>query len=157
MPNLSLKIKAVNETHRLLNEAAANALPVLAEFIGSQVRLGTGALSKKLLKKLPLPQLNSTPDNPNTYDNARYTNSNYDISIAITACQQSGENVEYFTGEVQLGRLRDGILTEVSTIQPLRTDWTVEALQLAQEAARKAQRDLNKALTDLEPFNLFTH
>jgi hypothetical protein len=148
MSNFSFKVAAVNEVHQVLNQAAANAMPALKTFIGKKVRLSNDKLSTKIINALPpLPPCYTIYYSANPY------------SLTIKACvRTSGTNISvYAEGVIEIGQVSNGHLTKAREPKKLRTDWTVKAVQAAQETVRKARQDLDEAEKNLVPFDMFTH
>jgi hypothetical protein len=141
---LQAKIEARNIANRIANELALSLAQSFAPLVGKKV-LKIGGLMEKYKSLVP-------SDMPGAFQIYRHP-SDYSLDFIVRTCINWGDHFcTYDQACACVGKLTDGVLTEIVTHQPLRTDYTEKEVSEAREALKVAEKALREAQSKLSGF-----
>lgn len=142
---LQAKVEAVNLANRYANEIHPILSAAVTPFVGQQVLKVDQFLAK--VKKV-IPELACTVP-LHVYRNT----SDYSLSWTVKTCVSDGRgHAVYHETTVYVGELRNGVLTQLSSFEKLREDYTAEEVERLRAAYREAKSVADKAHSALHPF-----
>lgn len=135
---LASKVNARNQVNALSNEKQLAIRTALLPFIGQKVRLKQGGMTAKL--EAALAPFVSDARCARIWFNVRcYA---VEVRFVVTVGSEHGSTSQEYGCDI--GRVENGILTQLRDQQALRTDWTVEEVETARKQAEEA-RDAMRA------------
>lgn len=145
---LTAKVEAINKANARFNELAPKIQAALQPFIGKKARTVTGSATAKLGEVVR--SFNKTEEKHRVYISVQ----SFGVYMEITTWV---EGAHYpFKQEGSLARISDGVMTEMFTLTPRRTDYTVEEILANREALEKAEelaRDMESKLREFGKYD----
>ncbi len=144
---LKAKVAAVNRANHTANILQSKLRMAFVDLIGQKVVKA----NNEVLNKIKLPDL------PRTAETNVWQHLNpYNLSWMIRVSETLPGCVAYYETHVVVGKLEDGILTEIFESQDLRrTDFTEEEVQTKRKTLEIARKALSQAQAELHPFPEF--
>lgn len=144
LTKLERKVLGNNKINKLTIKAVKNLLPQLQEFLGKKVKLRDGGKANKLskIKLLEVPLNKEIGMQYRTSLQISFTNIYLwnDITIKDNEFDSGGYSVCYYTKKVDLGNVKDGILTNLNTLNSIVKNYELDKVH----NAKKIQKALNK-------------
>jgi hypothetical protein len=148
---IAAKVAAVNAANKLAMEIYPTLRAIFEPYVGQKVEKADGGLLAKIAKLLP-----DFPCKPGLH--VYKLGSNYSLAWVVKTCESSAgrqadyQIANYHETTVYIGNVTGGVLSEFCKAPELRTDYTVEAVEAAREAYRKAKQAADDAHGKLHPF-----
>jgi len=145
---LAAKVKAVNRANEEAIKWHKLLVAIFAPLVGNQLFKATGGLLEKYRKLLPV-----FPNTPSLYFSMGI--SNYRLSWVVKTCEmiEGTCGCLYHETTIDIGKLDNGVLTEMYDTFTARTDYTAEEITAKREAIRAAEKVLSNARSALYPFD----
>jgi hypothetical protein len=140
---LKAKVAARNKVNELANAIEPTLLAFFARWVGKKILKSDHSLTKTVAEHYAGIQL--PPQSPDKLWQIRFSNSDLHISVEIGGLATVEEQTEAAFARINIGQIRDTILTELAKPTPRRTDFTVEAVEAARLKAEAASDALRLA------------
>lgn len=148
---LAAKVAAVNAANKLAVELYPKLREVFEPFVGQKIEKADGTLLAKIAKLMP-----EFPCTPGLH--VYKYGSDYSLAWCVKTCESSSgrtgdyQIANYHETMVYVGNIKNGVLVDFYKAPELRTDYTVEAVEAAREAYKKAKQAADDAQSKLHPF-----
>lgn len=148
---LKAKVIATNRVNKAQNELVLILAEKLKPFIGKKVMKANGTRTKAIAELIPTGDVNGCWLWP-------YSSSHSWLSFGLKTSEHYAEfTVVYAETVFSIGKVENGILTELVAVEPLRTDYTVEEIEQKRKLAQDLAEQTRQAEYACSPFGLYTH
>ncbi len=147
---IAAQVEARNLANQAVNDVYARLADFFRPFIGKQVTKKDGSLLAKIEKMLPVLDI---PSRVSVYLNR----SDYSLCWTCKACVsiQDDHGCVYDEQTSYVGKLSEGVLTEIQEVEARETDWTTEKLGERIANVERLRNEYQQAKYDLCGFNLY--
>lgn len=142
---LEARVKNVNKVNACANEYHAALTEFFRGYVGKKVCNADHSLTKRVKDQLP-----TLPDS----HNLRITNRAYEYYISFYISGHESWEHGCVSHEVTLyiGKLKDGVLTELTESPGYRTTYTTQEVEVCREHYRSMEKQYRDAQSALYPF-----
>lgn len=148
---LASKVNARNQVNALSNEKQLAIRTALLPFVGHKVRLAAGGMTTKVAAALA-PFASDARCARIWFSVREY---GLEARFVVTVGSEHGSTCQEYGCD--LGRVSNGILTNLHDQQALRTDWTVEEVEKARTDAQAAREAMHAAEWQFRHFGTHDH
>lgn len=144
MNTLEAKVDATNRANASANKLQPALIEIFRPFVGQKILKADGTIAQRFQRFVPK---FSYSTEHNVYHN------NNRCSWTVKCCSFiEGGGCVYHEAHLSVGRIVDGVLTELATPFVRRADWTAEEVQRLQKAVEDAETVFRNAQAALEHF-----
>ena len=143
---IEAKVEAVNKARVYAAELYTTLTKFFADYVGQEILKVDGQFKLKIK--------NAMPELPNRVDLSVYRySSDYNLIYRVKTCvNHSDHSCTYHEESVYIAKIKGNTLEALMDWEPRSSEWTVEKVRAARQAAEDAKKALSKAESNLAPF-----
>lgn len=146
--SLERKVYGTNKINELSVLQIKHVLPQLQQFVGKKIRLSDESLSQKLKGSINFIKFDYIPESGENYRVYLYANKHSlylynDVTVKDTAYEGVGYGCSYYQNDMYIGRIEDGILTDLESEANL-------VLRYGKKYDAISQANIQKQIAELE-------